>query len=286
MSQRNVYGSSVKQQVEQGAQRATNSSWFERLARFGYGAKGVVYLVGGALSTRAAFGLGGTTTDSRGALQAILSEPFGQLMLVLIGVGLIGYVLLRLVQALMDPEHKGSDAKGIASRIGYLMSALVYAALAWTALRLATGSGGASNTQGQGWVARLFALPLGRWVVGIAGVVVICGGLYQLYKAYSVDFSEHLRWNEMSATERTWAVRLGRLGLAARGVVQGLIGLLLIEAALWVDPNRVQGTNGAFQALGRSPLGSWAVGVVAAGLAAYGVYMLAAARYSRIVTAQ
>ena len=140
--------------------------------------------------------------------------------------------------------------------------------------------------QGQGWAARLFALPLGRWVVGIAGVVVIGGGLYQLYKAYSIDFSEHMRWNEMSATERTWAVRLGRLGLAARGVVQGLIGLFLLEAALWVDSNRVQGTNGAFQALGRSPLGPWAVGMVAAGLAAYGVYMLAAARYSRIVTAR
>src|SRR5919201_941439 len=116
MSQRNVYGSGVKQQLEQGARGATSSPWFERLARFGYAAKGVVYLVGGALSARAAFGLGGTTTDSQGVLITILSEPFGKLMLVLIGIGLIGYVLLRLVQAFMDPEQKGSDAKGIALR--------------------------------------------------------------------------------------------------------------------------------------------------------------------------
>lgn len=106
----------------------------------------------------------------------------------------------------MAPEHKGSDTKGIALRIGYLISALAYAALSWIALRLAAGSAGVSGTQGQGWVARLFALPLGRWVVGIAGVVVIGGGLYQLYKAYSVDFSKHFRWNEMSTTERTWGV--------------------------------------------------------------------------------
>ena len=80
MSQRNVYGGGVKQQVEQGAHRAVKNPAFERLARLGYGAKGVVYLVGGALSTRAAFGLGGTTTDSRGALQAILSEPLTGLL--------------------------------------------------------------------------------------------------------------------------------------------------------------------------------------------------------------
>ncbi len=73
-------------------------------------------------------------------------------------------------------------------------------------------------------------------------------------------------------------------GLAARGIVQGLIGLFVVVAALRYDPNAVQGTSGALQALARPPLGSWAVGVVALGLAAYGVYMLAAARYSRIET--
>jgi hypothetical protein len=205
-------------------------------------------------------------------------------MLVLIGTGLIGYVLLRLVQGFMDPEHKGSDAKGIALRIGYLISALVYAGLAWTALRLASGSGGTSGNQEQSWVARLFAMPLGRWLVGIAGLIVIGGGLYMLYKAYSVDFSEHFRWNEMNTTERTWVVRLGRLGLAARGVVQVLIGLFLVQAALLFDPSKVQDPGGALQSLGQPPFGLWTVGVVAVGLAAYGIYMLAAARYSRIVT--
>jgi hypothetical protein len=274
----------VKQQVKRSAQQATVHPWFKYLARFGYAAKGLVYLVAGALSARAAFGLGGTTTDSRGALLQILSEPFGKLMLVLIGAGLIGYVLLRLAQAFLDPEHKGSDTKGIALRAGYLFSALVYAGLAWTAFRLASGSGGASGNQTQDWVTRLFALPLGRWLVGIAGLWVLGGGLYQLYKAYSADFSEHFRWNQMSEAERTWSVRLGRAGLAARGIVQGLIGLFLIQAALLFDPGKVQGTTGALQTLAPPPFGLWTVGVVAIGLAAYGIYMLAAARYSRIVT--
>ena len=180
MAQRNIYSSDPQQRVTRTAQQVTSSPWFKHLARFGYAAKGVVYLVAGALSARAAFGLGGATTDSRGALVTILSEQFGTLMLALIGIGLIGYVLLRLVQAFMDPEHKGSDAKGIALRIGYLISALVYAGLAWLALRLASGVGATTSNQGQGWIVRLFSLPLGRWLVGIAGLLVIGGGLYQL----------------------------------------------------------------------------------------------------------
>jgi Domain of Unknown Function (DUF1206) len=284
MAQRNSVSDAVKRPIAQGARRATDNPWFARLARFGYAAKGVVYLVAGGLSARAAFGLGGATTDSRGALRQILAEPFGKLMLVLIGIGLIGYVLLRLVQAFMDPEHKGSDAKGIATRIGYLISGFVYAGLAVTALRLASATGGTSGDQTQSMVTRLFALPLGRWLIGLAGLIVIGGGLYQLYKAYSTDFSEHFRWNEMSATERSWTVVLGRLGLAARGIVQGLIGIFLIQAALLFDPSKVQGSGGALQSLARPPFGLWTVGIVALGLAAYGIYMLAAARYSRIVT--
>jgi hypothetical protein len=284
MTHRKVVGGGIKQPIKQSAQRVTGSPWFEQVARFGYAAKGVVYLVAGALSVRAAFGLGGAPTDSRGALQKIVTEPFGKVMLLLIGTGLIGYVLLRLVQAFLDPEHKGSDAKGIATRTGYAVSGVVYAGLAWTALQLAYGSGGTGGNQSQSWVAQLFVLPFGRWLIGLASLIVIGGGLYQLYQAYKTNFSEHFKWNQMTATERTWSVRLGRLGLTARGIVQVLVGYFLLQAAMQLDPRQVQGTDGVLQLLSQPPFGLWAVAVVAIGLTAYGIYMFAVARYSRIVT--
>jgi len=263
---------------------ATEHPWFKYLARFGYAAKGVVYLVAGALSARAAFGMGGATTDGQGALVQILSEPFGVLMLVLIGIGLIGYVLLRLLQAFMDPEHKGSDTKGIIERIGYAGNGLLYALLALTAVRLSIGWGAETGNQLQSWTAWLFEHPFGRWLVGIAGLVVVGGGLHLLYKAYATDFSEHFRWDAMRPHERFWTTLLGRAGLAARGIVQGLVGLFLIQATLLFDPNKAQGSGGVLQSLARPPFGLWIVGVVAIGLVAYGIYMLVAARYSRIVT--
>jgi hypothetical protein len=282
MTRHNSYTGDVKQNVQQTAQQAVDHPWFAYLARLGYAAKGAVYLLAGVLTARAAFGLGGQVTDKQAALRTVLAEPLGKFLLILIVVGLFGYVLLRLAQAIMDPERKGTDAKGIAQRIGYLISALLYAGLAVSALRLIMGAGD-SGDPSRSWVARIFALPMGRWLVALAGLIVIGGGLYQLYKAYSADFSEHFRWEAMSARERTGATALGRIGLAARGIVQGLIGIFLIQAALKIDPNQVQGSGGALQSLA-SLIGPWAVGVVAVGLAAYGVYMLAAARYGRIVT--
>jgi hypothetical protein len=274
----------VGQQVKQATQKAVDSPWFERLARFGYASKGIVYLIAGLFTARAAFGLGGQATDKNGALLTILAEPFGKLVLAAIGIGLIGYILLRFAQALLDPEHKGADAKGLAQRVGYLLSGLFYVGLAVTALRLAGGLPADTGDQSQGLVARVFELPLGRWLAGIAGLIVIGSGCYQLYKAYSANFSEHFRWNDMSSTEQAWAAGLGRFGLAARGIVQLLVGLFLAQAALLFDASKVQSSGGALQSLAHPPFGIWTVGVVALGLAAYGIYMLAAAKYSRIVT--
>jgi hypothetical protein len=274
----------VEQHVKQATRKAVDNPWFERLARSGYASKGVVYLLAGLFTARAAFGLGGQATDKNAVLLKILEEPFGRIMLALIGVGLLGYVALRFVQAFLDPEHKGADAKGIAQRAGYFISGILYAGLALSALRLAIGISEGTGNRWQSLAAGMFEAPLGRWLVAIAGLIVIGRGLYELYKGYSADFSEHFRWNEMSPAEQTGASWLGRVGLAARGIVHGLVGIFIVQAALLFDPSKVQGSGGALQSLANPPFGLWTVGVVALGLAAYGVYMLAAARYSRIVT--
>lgn len=282
MAQRDSYAKDVTHQVKQATSQAVAHPWFAYLARFGYAAKGVVYLLAGGLSARAAFGLGGRTVDKSEALLAVVGGPVGQLILALIGLGLIGYVLLRFAQALLDPERKGAGAQGIAIRAGYLMSGLVYAGLALSALRLALGAGSQGDSL-QRRVAWIFGLPLGRWLVGVAGLVLLGVGLWQIYQAYSADFSEHLRWADMNAIEQTAARRLGQAGLAARGIVAGLIGGFAVQAALAFDAAKVRESGGALQALAE-PLGPWAAGVVAVGLAAYGLYMLVVAWYGRIVT--
>ena len=121
---------------------AQTSDWIERLARFGYAAKGAVYATLGALAFQAAFDAASSAPDKQGALQKIATQPFGQVLLGLVVIGLLGYVVWRFVQAGLDPERKGSDAKGILVRIGYVVSGLVYAGLALAAIRILSGSGG------------------------------------------------------------------------------------------------------------------------------------------------
>ena len=259
--------------------------WVKWLARFGYAAKGVVYMVVGGLALAAALGQGGSSSpDQRGALQTILEQPFGQVLLGLVAVGLFGYALWRFVMAAQDTEGDGSDAKGIVKRTGYAVSGIIYAGLAVAAVGLVLGSsgGGSGGGSAQDWTARLMAQPFGRWLVGIVGAVVIAVGLYQFYRAYSAKFREKLLLSRMSQTEETWATRVGRLGFAARGVVYAMIGFFLIQAALQSNPSQAGGLGQAFRELSSAPYGPWLLGIVALGFIAYGVFALVLARYRRI----
>lgn len=169
--------------VRERAERIPRESrrWIAPLARFGFAAQGVVYIIIGSLAALAAFHWGGGTTGSRGALVEILSQPYGRIMLGVIAVGFTGYTLWRLIQAIADTEHKGSDAKGLITRFGYAMSGLVYGGFAVTAVQLLTGTGTHRDEEksSQEWTATLLAQPLGPWLVGAIGIGIIAFAVSQ-----------------------------------------------------------------------------------------------------------
>jgi len=270
----------AKHDAKQAAQEA--SPWVDRLARFGYATKGTVYLVVGTLAIVAATGMGGRTTDPPGALGTISTEPFGWIVLGLIALGLGAYSLWRLVQAVVDPEGEGHDLGGIASRMGHGAAALGYAVLAFTAGQLIVTSGGGGSSP-KDWTAWLLSLPLGWVVVFGVGIGVAGYGLHELYNAYQAEFEEHLELDQMNTRVQKWmVVQGGRFGLLTRGFVIGMAGIFLIVAALRFDSSEATGLGGALQEILRQPFGSWLLGVAALGLIAYGLLMLAVARYGQI----
>lgn len=276
----------AKRGAEQAVRQTLSSPWVERLARLGYAAKGVVYVVVGVLAVRVAFGAGGRAIGTRGALREVVTGPSGRVMLLLIAVGLCGYVLWRFVQAFVDADRKGSDAKGLGVRGAYLFSGLVYAGLAVTAVQVLLGSDrGGGEGEAKEWTAWLLSMPLGGWLVGLAGLVVIGVGLFQFYKAYTAKFREQLQLAGAGPKPRAWVIRFGKVGIAARGVVFVVAGAFLIIAALRSDPAQARGLDGVLDELARQPAGPWLLGGVAAGLVAYGVFMLMLSKYRRIVTA-
>ncbi|PSN14840.1 hypothetical protein C7293_09905 [filamentous cyanobacterium CCT1] len=257
--------------------------WIERLARFGYAAKGIVYIIIGVLAFMAAVDWGGRVTGTEGAFQTIASQPFGKLLLFLVAVGLLGYVLWRFVEAAKDPEHRDSGASAIGRRISYAVSGIIYAGLALSALRIVFGNSSGSGSSGsQQQTATLLSQPFGRWLVAAVGVASIAYGFYCFYRSYSTQFRRKLKLSEMSASTEKWATRIGRFGLAAKGVVAVIIGYFFIQAARTYDASQAGTTEGALQTLQRQPFGAWLMGIVALGLVAYGIHLEVQARYRRI----
>lgn len=250
------------------------------LARIGYAAKGAVYVIVGSLAARAAAaGSDAGTADSRDALKVIGDGPLGTFVLVLIALGLIGYALWRLISAITDAEQRGTGPKGVSLRVGSAMRGLVYGSLgASTFGYIANRDEGAANTA-EAWTARTLAMPAGRWLVVLAGIVVVGYGAYQLYKAGFKRVLKHLDTDEAGPENSRWIERFGRFGIAARAIVFGMIGILLMRAAWNFSPAEAGGIDDSLHALAQAPRGMLVLGVIAVGLVAYGLFQLATARY-------
>jgi len=269
------------------ARTAASSRWMTILARFGYAAKGVVYLIIGWLAVQLAIGTGGKTTDQRGALQTIYEQPFGKYLLAIVTIGLIGFAIWCFLQAWFDTEGKGSDIKGILGRLGYAVTGVSYAILAFGAFQLVTRTGTSSTTKSttastQDVTAQLLNHSWGVAAVVILGLIVIGVACYMFAKAYTAKFQRRLLLTELSAQLRRGVVFLGRFGYAALGVVFSIIGIFLIVAAVQHNPHEAKGLDTALRTLAQQPFGPLLLGIVALGLVAYGVYSFVEARYRRV----
>ncbi|WP_162910723.1 DUF1206 domain-containing protein [Hymenobacter oligotrophus] len=260
---------------------ASPSDGIRTLARLGFAAKGMVYTVLGVLAVMAATGTeGGRTADKTQVLQTIQDMPMGRWLLGLVALGLAGYVLWRFVQAIRDTEGHGNSAKGMGKRLSYAASALGYGVLAYIAGKAAfenTSAGSGSGNSRQSFVATLLEQSYGQWLVGAIGLTVIGIGVYQLIRAYSGSFAKHVNSSQIPANQQRLVYRMGQLGYTARGIVWGILGYFLVQAAMQSNANAAQDTGGAFDLL--ASMGAGVLLVVALGLVAYGLYMFVRAKY-------
>jgi len=257
--------------------------WIVRLARMGYAAKGTVYFLVGLLAIQAAIGLGGETTGTEGALKMINRQPFGQALMALTAIGLFGYAMWRLIQAWIDPDHNdSSSAKRIVQRLGYTVSAFTYALLGVEAVRLVMGQVGSGEDGTEHWTRQLMAQPFGPWLVGLVGLIITGVGLYQIYYGLAAKFRDELKLHQMSQSEITWAMRSGRAGYSARGLIYAIIGGFLIWAALESNPENAAGLGEALDKVAQQAYGGFLLALVAIGFMAYGFFAFVQARYRNI----
>lgn len=258
----------------------TRLARFEWLARLGYIARGAVYLLVGWFSLAAAW-TGARPADTHRALLRIVDQPFGEILLGAIAVGLVFYAVWRLVQGAFDLDDHGADAKGLAIRGALLVSAVLHVALAFFALSIAVGrpASGQGENASRDWTAWLLSQPFGRWLVAAVGAAVIVAGLAHFAKAWQEGYRRRLRAD--ARTMRVIAV-VARIGLVARGIVFCLVGAFFLLAAWRLDPSESGGLGKALLTLQGQPYGPWLLALIAAGLFAFGTYSVVEGFYRRI----
>jgi hypothetical protein len=264
------------QPVSDAAESAAGSRPVGWLARVGLLSRAVVYLVMGWLAVLVATG-SKERVDQRGAITEVIAAPFGSAIVVLLALGFAAYAVWRLVEAVTGPTGEPDDAK---ARLRSAARGLAYLVLAGTALSVLSGARAAQAGQQRGIAAETMSHAGGRWLVGLAGILVVGVGLSMVVEGWNSTFMRYFGY--LPPGSRRWVVLLGRIGTVARGVVFTVTGALVVQAAVTADPGKAGGIDTALQSLLAAPYGPVLVGGLGVGLILFGVYALAEARWRRV----
>ncbi len=257
---------------------AAQSRQVERLARLGYAARATIYLLIGCFTLLLAFGRRPPEDDQRGAMQEVAHRTGGFLLLVVLAIGLASYALWRFSQAAFG---RSAGERKVGSRLKSFFRGCVYAALAYTAVDVLLHSSRSQANQQQLWSAKVMSHQGGRWLVGLVGLIVLVVGAALVYEGVRLKFKDGFKLGEMPVPARRTVWVLGTVGTTARGVVFGLTGFFVMQAAWNYDTAKARGLDGALRRLDQSSGGKIWVTVAGIGLIAFGLYGYAEAAWRR-----
>jgi len=254
------------------------------MARVGFIAKGLVYILVGVLAYMAAFEIGGRLNKNAGkagAFDFIQELPAGRVLLAAVGIGLLCYAAWRLVQVFTSEGNEANGEKKMGKRLAYFLSALAYLSFAFLALKTLTGSAKEEGGAQQDAVATVLNLSYGQAILIIAAITIAAVGIYQFWYGYSGKFKKHISAGSAGSTTSSVLVKAGKLGYAARGIVWLIISWLLVSATIHHNSAEAGDTIKAFQFLEEATYGSYLLGAVGFGLACYGVFNFLRARFEK-----
>jgi hypothetical protein len=260
--------------------RATGERSAQIAARAGYVISGIVHLLIAYLIVRVALG-DRANADQTGALTTLAHTTGGFATLWAVAAALVPLMLWRLAETIvgLHPAEQRRDPRDfrVVNRLKAFGLALVYAAVAVTAVQFALGRRRSSAAQDAGLSARLMQSTPGKALLIVVGIIVVAIGSYYAFKGASRRFL-----NDLTVTPGRTLTALGICGYVAEGIVLAFAGVLVIVASLRVDPSKATGLDGAVKAFGQAPFGTALILLAATGFAAYGLYSFALSRYSRM----
>ena len=262
---------------------ATSSHGLEILARLGFTARGVIYILIGVLAIAIARGKEAPVADRTGALQAIAAQSYGRLVLWLLVIGFAAMALWRFAQALYGVHgrtaHRGAE-EAMAFGRGVLYTVFFIGTLKFVLDRQLPAS---TDQQSHDFTVQAMAHSGGRLLVGVVGGVIVLAGLYLIKTGLTRSFFRDLNLSGAGRRTRESVEMLGVVGNVARGLVFGMIGVFLIDAAVRYDASKAKGIDATLRSFAHTPLGPWLLVAVAIGFVLFGVYSLCEARFHRSI---
>ena len=251
------------------------SKGYHALVAVGLASYGLVHLVIGWIALQVAFGEKGDAS-SGGAINELASQPLGTVLLWVMALGLFILVPWQILEATIGREEPSRDGR-LRRRIASAGRAVVYLAFGVLTVGIILGADAATSGDAQETVSsRLMDLPFGRVLVGILGAIVIAIGISQIVKGVKQNFTEDLKTGASPLIRR-----LGTTGYCAKGIALGIIGGLFIWAGVSYDPDKAGGMDAALSTVRDQPFGTVLLVIMAAGIAAFGVYCFFWAKHAR-----
>lgn len=244
-------------------------------AIIGFISKGFIYLVIGLLTLLAALNMGGESSGTNQALKFVKKQPFGQVLLFVLGTGLLCYSFWMFVRCFKNPENIDNDKNGKMMRFGIFITGLVYTFLAFIAFYLlftysTEGNSGSRyvNLLGPSLISILF-ICIGVILV-IQAIILIVG----VIKGGLLD-----QFN-LEGRKGSYIMRLvGKFGFFSRAFIVGIIAYFFLRAGFYSGSHEIKGIQDAFSFLDQSNFGTVLMGFTSVGFISYGLFFIFLSRY-------
>lgn len=267
--------------VRSTASRAADSKPLELLARGGFIGYGVIHLLFAWLALQVAFGDSSGETDQSGALKTLAQQPAGEFLVTGIIIGMVAMAIWQAFEAALG--HRGPALRSaMAERVISGCRAVLYLYFAYLGYKVVSGANASQSQSQQSSASSMMDSGGGRLLLGLAGLVVAGVGVGLVIYGLKKMFQKHLNTGQMSPSVRRTVQRLGMAGYTSKGVAYGLAGALIVSAAVGYDPEKAGGLDSALKTLAGTAWGPWLLGLIALGLACFGVYCFFQVKYRKV----
>lgn len=252
---------------------------YRRFARIGIATKGAVFLLMGVMALITAFQLTYALKSGDDVLKWISHLSFGWFLLLLMSIGLAGYIFSRFYLTFNKGDYDGDDGKPAFRRVAYFINGIGYCLLFFTCLKLLFGM--PDDDGNAGWKIALLSSIWGKIIVFIISIGLAVSAVNEWWISFSTMMDKMTHKENLTETQYKYLMLLGRLGRFSRGIVFAVFAYILGRSAFYNMKNLPKGADAAF-AFMHIEYGAIIMGLTSTGILFYGLFLILSSKYRNI----